>query len=137
MTAYIHDFSYTENDILTSDRLLEFSRVSSAADYIKVDFFYLGRPFHWRGSQHPTCRPQKEILITGHGDYPITKDIFEKGRASIPFKKWFGTNIEYDHVDLKSVPLGITNCTNESAVHPIHYSLIFLKSLSTKRIFST
>lgn len=120
MTAYIHDFSYTEDDILTSDRLLEFSRVGSVADYIKIDFFYLGRPFQWRGAIHPTGPPSKNILITGHGDYPITKDVFERARAQIPFKKWFGTNVEYEHPDLKPVPLGITNCTNESAVHPIY-----------------
>lgn len=120
MTAYIHEFSYTEDDILTSDRLLEFSRVESVADYIKIDYFYLGRPFQWRGAVHPTCPPSKEILITGHGDYPITKEIFERARTQIPFKKWFGTNVEYDHPDLKPVPLGITNCTNESTVHPIY-----------------
>ncbi len=121
MSAYIYDFSYTDDDILTSDRLLEFSRVGSVADYIKIDYFYWGcRPIYWRGDAHPTCPPSKNILITGHGDFPITKDIFESARLQIPFKKWFGTNVEYDHPDLKPIPLGITNCTNESAVHPIY-----------------
>ena len=127
MSAYIHDFSYTEDDILTSDRLLEFSRVGSVADYIKIDYFYWGcRPIYWRGGAHPTCPPQRNILITGHGDFPITKDVFESARTHIPFKKWFGTNVEYDHPDLKPIPLGITNCTNESAVHPIYGDTILL-----------
>ena len=104
MSAYIHDFSYTEDDILTSDRLLEFSRVGSVADYIKIDYFYWGcRPIYWRGGAHPTCPPQRNILITGHGDFPITKDVFESARTHIPFKKWFGTNVEYDHPDLKPI----------------------------------
>ncbi len=116
--SFLWSFTYDESDILTSDRFLEFSRVSNA-DYVKIDFFYYGcHPFNWRGQQHPTCPPSKQILITGHGDFPVTKEIFEKKRVSV--KKWFSTNIEYNHPDLKSVPLGITNNTNETHVHPIY-----------------
>jgi len=118
MTAYIHDFSYKEDDIITSDRFLEFSRVNNEkAEYIKIDYFYRNKqPFQWRGQQHPTCPPSKDILITGHGDYAVNKYIFEMASPKI----WFGTNIEYEHPNLKSIPLGITNNTNESAVHSIY-----------------
>lgn len=117
MTAYIHDFSYKEDDIITSDRFLDLSRVSTMVDYIKIDYFYNGcRAVNWRAQQHPTCPPSKDILITGHGDYPVNKRIFELASPKV----WFGTNIEYDHPNLKSVPLGITNNTNESTVHPIY-----------------
>jgi len=50
---------------------------------------------------------KKYILITGMSDCSIDKKRFEDKPNCI--KKWFGVNIEYDHPDLISIPLGIEN----------------------------
>ena len=115
--SYINNFDITEDDLLTSDKFLNLINESPKIDYIKSDFFHIGQ-FNWRGRQHPFKPLGNDILITGHADYPINKDIHEIVRKF--YKKWFAINIEVESSDLISIPLGLTNNTNETHLHPIY-----------------
>jgi hypothetical protein len=68
----------------------------------------------WRGKVHSV--PDKNIsrIIAGHSDAPITDDIVHR----YPLATWFAVNKQTNNAH--GIPLGITNNTNESTVHPIY-----------------
>jgi hypothetical protein len=105
---------WTKEDIITSDRIL----AAFPSNYHKMDVFYSGgRPISWRGRvcSHP---PQTETLIvTGHSDFPIVDQLFN----FYPRATWWGTNKQSARAH--ALPLGITNNTNESELHPIYGNL--------------
>lgn len=107
------DFEWTENDIITGDKFLLLDSLKIA--YIKTDTLLFQQPIEWRGKIH-SARPAN-IWISGHSDFPITKEVFDAYEKNT--KVWFATNKAYVHPKLISIPIGITNNTNESSDHPI------------------
>jgi hypothetical protein len=105
---------WTKEDIITSDRI----HAAFPFHYHKTDAFYSGgRPILWRGQ---VCRvpPQADTLIvTGHSDFPIVDRLLDL----YPHASWWGTNIQTPRAH--GVPLGITNATHESDLHPIYGDL--------------
>jgi hypothetical protein len=70
----------------------------------------------WRNNIH-TLRPSN-IWITGHSDYSIDTDIYNKYQHNCNI--WYAVNKNVDNEKVKALPLGITNYTNESELHPIY-----------------
>ena len=111
----INKFILKEKDIITTDKYLNFCEYNNL-QYIKTDYFKLDKQFMWRDELHPTLINTK-ILVSGHSDYEIDENIFQK--YNLNYDKWFAINVNYNHEKLIPLPLGITNNTNESEIHPI------------------
>ena len=103
-------------DIITTDKFLNFC-INNNIQYIKTDYFKLNKQFMWRNKIHPIYNDSK-ILISGHSDYEIDELTFNKYKSN--YDKWFSINVNYDNEKLIPLPLGITNNTNETQLHPIY-----------------
>jgi hypothetical protein len=110
-----NSFIFEEDDIITTDKYLNFSKINNI-QYIKTDYFKLQSQFIWRTHQHPVFI-NSNILISGHSDYEIDNYIFNKYGSK--YNKWFAVNVNYENEKLIPLPLGITNNTDETDVHPI------------------
>lgn len=112
---------WTKDDIITSDRIL----AAFPTTYHKMDVFYSGgRPILWRGRsvRYP---PQTEtLLVTGHSDFPVVDALLDL----YPRAVWWGTNVQTSRAH--GIPLGITNATNESELHPIYGNLESMVSVA-------
>lgn len=105
---------WTAADVITSDRYL--IGVAPNAVYIKTDVLRNNRPIVWRGAHH-TYRPA-DIWVTGHSDYGITCEIYDK--YSHHTNSWWTINKECERPNLHALPLGITNDCGDTSVHPIY-----------------
>lgn len=105
---------WTKDDIITSDRIL-----NAVPDlYHKMDVFYMGgRPIQWRGRICHPPPPTVPRIVSGHSDFPIVDALLDL----YPRTAWWGTNKQTRRA--YGIPLGITNATNESDVHPIYGDL--------------
>ncbi|NBQ42369.1 MAG: hypothetical protein EBU23_07500, partial [Mycobacteriaceae bacterium] len=104
------------DEIITGDRVMDAVAALPAARYFKVDSLVLGRPVLWRGRVHFPVPAR--VWVTGHSDYPVTKELFERYEPN--FEVWYATNVEHTHPKLRPLPIGITNCTDESDLHRIY-----------------
>lgn len=101
-------------EIITSDKYLE----AFPSNYFKTDCIVQKNTIYWRGK--PLSPPNKEsIIISGHSDYGITNELVEYYNPKI----WWSINKQTSDVRLHALPLGITNNTNESELHPIYGNL--------------
>lgn len=104
-----------KHEIITTDKYL--SLQSDKISYIKTDLLYNNLDcMIWRGNIH-TLHPS-EVWITGHSDYSINRNLFNKYEHNC--NKWFTINKDVDNEKIHALPLGITNLTNESGLHPIY-----------------
>lgn len=119
MVYTFDQFSYTSDDIITSDKYLAISQkedLRHQITYIKTDVFYYNSQIEWRGKLHPSINElKKNNVIVGHSDYEVNNYIVD----SHSFKKWFCINHNCTRNNVYSLPLGITNNTNESTDHII------------------
>lgn len=97
-------------DIITTDKYL----AAFPNYYWKTDVFYSKRPILWRGRVQTLPPKGLPLVIVGHSDYPLTDGIVQ----NYPLTKWFGVNKQSHRVC--GLPLGITNNTRESELHPIY-----------------
>lgn len=103
-----------KDEIICTDKYL--SLVSDNIMYIKTDLLHHNlNNMVWRNNIH-ILKPSK-VWITGHSDYPITLDIFNRYNNNCNY--WFAINKDINTSKIKSLPLGIANNTNESDFHPI------------------
>lgn len=108
------EFSFTEADIICTDRYLAFARqFPEDFTYLKTDFLYHG-PFFWRGQFHPEG-PFRPNLIVGHSDYPVT----DTHLTSLTFDHLFTINRQTQHPRVHALPLGITNNCADGPLHPV------------------
>ena len=49
----IDKFTYTDDDIICSDKFLKFTFTTDNITYVKTDFFIFGNPIWWRNKMHP------------------------------------------------------------------------------------
>jgi hypothetical protein len=106
---------FTKEDIICTDKYLQLE--SEKIAYIKTDVLHNGvDSMMWRNKHHAT-RPAA-IWITGHSDYPITEALYKKYHHNCT--RWFTINKDCVVVNLYALPLGITNNTTESHIHPIY-----------------
>jgi hypothetical protein len=71
---------------------------------------------NWRGDLHEV-KPGF-IWVSGHSDYSIEKELYFKYNSKC--KYWFTVNKNFKADALFALPLGVTNNTNESDLHPIY-----------------
>lgn len=102
----------SEQDIITTDKYLQ----AFPNNYYKMNVITHNSPMIWRGNIIYPPDKNLKMLITGHSDYPITDDLVDLYNPKI----WFGTNKQTTKSNVYSLPLGITNNTNESDLHPIY-----------------
>ena len=105
----------TKADFITTDRYCQ----SFLNLYYKTDVIYHGEPMHWRGNLIYPPNPGLPIIISGHSDYAITNELMEYYHPNV----WFCVNKQTDRPNVFSLPLGITNNTNESDLHAIYGDL--------------
>lgn len=105
----IKDFQYKRDDIITTDRYLEFCKNNNIC-YIKTDYFLTGS-LMWRNKIHPEYIKKK--IVAGHSDFSITDNI------AVNFDTILCTNRSTDHKNVYGIPLGITNDCQDGNDHYI------------------
>jgi len=106
---------YTKEDIITSDAYMQ----AFPDIYYKTDVIYANTSITWRGHKHdPPPLKTTNIIISGHSDYGIHDSHFLRYSPKI----WWTINKEttISSLNIHSLPLGVTNDTNESPVHRIY-----------------
>ena len=107
--------SIKKEDIICTDKYL--SLISDDIVYIKTDLIYNNlSSMIWRDNHH-IVRPGR-VWITGHSDYPIDSNIFNNYQNNC--EHWFTINKDVENQKIMALPLGITNLSNESYLHPIY-----------------
>lgn len=105
----------TKEDIITTDKYYEnFRKI-----YFKADLVVYNNSFDWRGNVVYPPTKNMDVLITGHSDFAID----DSHVAIFSPKIWYAVNKQTDNASVISIPLGITNNTNESGIHPIYGDL--------------
>lgn len=104
-------------DIICSDKYLSLESESEHITYIKTDLLHNDlKNMIWRNNYHEQ-RPSK-IWITGHSDYSIQYNIFNKYKNNCEY--WFTSNKNIEETNIFAIPIGITNFTNETELHKIY-----------------
>lgn len=101
---------WTRDDIITSDKYLS----AFPHNYHKTDVFYQTTPVVWRGRSHMPPSSSTSLIVSGHSDAPIRDETAQR----YPGVTWFTINKQTHAVH--GIPLGITNNTYESTLHPIY-----------------
>ena len=137
----ISDYQFDEKEIITTDKYLQIAKENqNRINYIKTDVFQNNHQISWRGVQHPNIfpPPKKDILITGHSDYTIDRNIYERYKHLS--NHWYGVNMsldsQYDKVITK-LPLGITNYCDDSNIHKIYGNTFIMKQISDEEIIKS
>ena len=106
---------FSKDDIITSDKYL-----SAFKDiYYKTDVIFHNKPLHWRNRVISPPNKNMPLLISGHSDYPIIDKYVDYFNPTI----WFTINKQTTKKNVFALPLGLTNNTNESNMHPIYGNL--------------
>ena len=107
--------NFTKDDIITTDKYLNvFSN-----NYYKTDVIINKTPIYWKDKMLYPPDKNMNVLITGHSDYSISDNEFNYFSPKI----WYTVNKQSKYTNIYSIPLGITNNTNESEIHPIYGDL--------------
>jgi len=108
------------DDFLTSDKYLRHTMECDFCAYVKTDLFWHGG--HWRAKR---ARPHlfegrngKTTLIYGHSDDTVSKLMISVAKIR-GYSKVFGINLNPIMSNTFSLPLGLTNDTDESPLHRI------------------
>jgi hypothetical protein len=125
-------YTFKKDDIICTDKYL--SLESPTISYHKTDLLVgNSNSIIWRNNVH-TIHPSN-IWITGHSDYSVDDYIFNKFNSNC--RRWFTVNKDANNEKIKALPLGITNNTNESNIHPIYGSVdIMFDVLSQPKCFT-
>ena len=117
---------FTKDDIICTDKYLE----KFQNCYYKTDVICSKQPMKWRGRVIYPPKNKLEMIISGHSDYPITDEIVDYYQPKI----WFTINKQTARKNVFSLPLGITNNTNESILHPIYGNVDCMISVMKEKI---
>lgn len=123
MNVRWEEFKWEEEDILTCDKYLSLQNEKIA--YMKTDTLVQRQPIEWRDKVH-YARPAR-VWISGHSDFPITRELFDLFQQNTTV--WYCINKEIVHPKLVSLPLGITNNTEESPDHAIFGNTSIMKEV--------
>jgi hypothetical protein len=104
--------SFTKYDIITTDKYLN----SFNDIYYKTDVIFYNKPIIWRNKVINTPQKNMKVLISGHSDYPIIDNYVDYYSP----KYWYTVNKQTKKQNVFSLPLGITNHTNESLMHQVY-----------------
>jgi len=104
---------FQREDFITTDQFWK----AFPESYYKTDVVIHGKSMEYRGQLfHPPPQGMK-LLITGHSDYEIKREQVNDYQPKI----WWTTNKQTSLV--RAYPLGITNDTQETLLHPIYGNL--------------
>jgi hypothetical protein len=113
------DFQWSAEDIITTDKYKKLVDTFRPIDayYMKADLLTnRTKMMNWRGDIHTL--ENSKVWVTGHGDVGVSGEIFEKYKGCMD--EWWAVNVDYRHPRLHCLPLGLTNPTRESWLHPIY-----------------
>lgn len=121
--------TFSKEDIITTDKYLDLS--SNRIVYLKTDLIYKGlESMIWRGKLHKIQKG--DVWITGHSAYCIDSKLFNKYSSNCTY--WFATNKNFKHDNFFAVPVGITNNTTETGLHPIYGNIdIMIETMNMPR----
>lgn len=117
---------HADKDFFDQDSLLTFASRTSSIDYYKRDFlFYSGR---WREKEvGPVAElvSQGQTLIIGHSDFPTRTTDLLRLRLLSKYQRIYASNLmgplrEASGLGVNPIPLGLSNPTNESQLHPVY-----------------
>jgi len=107
--------NFIKEDIITTDKYLQaFPKL-----YFKIDVITHNSPVIWRDNIVYPPESNLPIIISGHGDYFVDDKLVDFYKP----KYWFTVNKQTTKSNVFSLPLGITNNTNESNLHTIYGNL--------------
>lgn len=106
---------FSKNDLITTDKYLE----AFPDFYYKTDVIFHNKSINFRGKKVNPPNKNLNLIISGHSDYSI----IDNHVAYYNPKTWYTVNNETSSSNVISLPLGITNNTNESRVHSIYGNL--------------
>jgi hypothetical protein len=98
--------------------------------YYKTDVIYNNCSINWRGNIIYPPNKNLQLIISGHSDYPIIDSYVDYYNP----KFWFTVNKQTNRSNVFSLPLGITNNTNESELHPIYGNLDCMINIMKEQI---
>jgi hypothetical protein len=129
----------SNSDFIYADRFLSHALACNFCDYSKRDFLY--RSGKWRGieNQVKLFEPRYEserTLLLGHSDTGTNLAHVVPYRLK-GYKKIWAINATPFGSILKSLPLGLTNPTTESQMHPILGDTSHLSSADSETYFPT
>lgn len=84
--------------------------------FVKTDWFYVG-PLMWRGKMHAPVISDNQVIISGQSDHHVTPEIAQRYPG---VKHWFAINNTSLDPRIVTLPLGLTNNTEESDLHRIY-----------------
>jgi hypothetical protein len=118
-------------DVLCSDKYLSLAG-GGKITYVKTDYLHVG-PVMWRGALHNPGE-LSGIVLCGHSDHPLTDDIVDRHpRVSA----WFAINNLTTRGNVCTLPLGITNDTDESPMHRIYGNTDSMQeTLAQRQVFT-
>lgn len=88
-------------------------------NYYHSDCIVRNRSINWRGKLLTPPTKGQDLIITGHSDYGITNELVQYFSPKV----WWTINKQTYDPRVHSLPLGITNNTNESDLHSIYGNL--------------
>ena len=88
-------------------------------NYYHSNCIVFNRSIKWRGKLLIPPVKDRDIVITGHSDYGITNEHVQFFSPKV----WWAVNKQTYDPRVHSLPLGITNNTTESDLHPIYGNL--------------
>lgn len=107
--------NYTKDEIITTDTYYNnFKDI-----YFKTDVIVKNNKISWRGINVYPPTKNMDAIISGHSDYGIYDSHVELFSPKI----WYTVNKQTSNSNVFSIPLGITNNTNESKVHQVYGDL--------------
>ena len=111
----IYEYKIVKDDIITTDKYLQ----AFQNYYYKFDSIVSKSPIIWRGKIHNPPTKNQPLIVSGHSDYGITDDLVKYYIPTV----WWTVNKQTCNTTVHSLPLGITNNTTESGLHPIYGNL--------------
>jgi hypothetical protein len=106
---------FSKDDIITTDKYKNaFPNI-----YFKTDVFYENKKIFWRDDWLSPPIKNLPVILSGHSDYCINDEILDRFAPN----RWFTVNKQTIDENVIALPLGITNNTNESEIHPIYGDL--------------
>jgi hypothetical protein len=107
--------NFTKEDIITTNKFRDVF-----PDYFyKTDIIYRKKMMKCSNRMIRPPKINQYLIISGNSDYPITNDLVDYYRPQI----WYAINNKTMRENVFSLPLGITNNTNESILHPVYGNL--------------
>ena len=118
--------NFTKDDIICTDKYLD----KFPNFYYKTDVICSKQPMEWRGKVIYPPTTNLDVILSCHSDYPITDVLVEIYEPQL----WFTVNKQTNRQNVFSLPLGITNNTNETRLHLIYGNLDCMVDVMKEKI---